>query len=74
MGFGITKKMMFITIRGEGMSIISGTIKFDKNEMRLCKDWEEVVLASSNEDGATYHFENFDQAVCELNKTNEHKG
>ncbi|MEH7216988.1 hypothetical protein [Bacillus toyonensis] len=54
------------------MSIISGTIKIDKNGMTLCKDGKEIILASSNKDGATYHFENFDQAVCELNKTNEH--
>ncbi|WP_176542681.1 hypothetical protein [Bacillus toyonensis] len=56
------------------MSIISGTIKIDKNGMTLCKDGKEIILASSNKDGATYHFENFDQAVSELNKTNERKG
>ncbi|PEB19714.1 hypothetical protein COO08_05230 [Bacillus toyonensis] len=59
------------------MSFISGTIgtiKIDKNGITLCEDGKEIILASNNKDGVTYHFENFDQAVSELNKTNERKG
>jgi len=57
------------------MSNISGTIgtiKIDKNGMTLCEDGKEIILASNNKDGVTYHFGRFDQAVSELNKTNEH--
>ncbi|MCS3600131.1 hypothetical protein [Bacillus sp. JUb91] len=56
------------------MSFISGTIgtiKIDKNRMTLCEDGKEIILASSNKDGVTFHFDKFDEAVRSY-KTNEH--